>query len=170
MNHMTRRYIFALLLISLLVLPLAGAQPAELKCDRIVIHKSARRMELIKDGKVIHSYKIALGGSPIGHKEKRGDQKTPEGVYMIDARNAASHYHKSLHVSYPNLADRAHAKKLGVDPGGDIYIHGIGKEYGWLGPAHAQHDWTLGCIAVTNNEIDEIWKLVSNGTTVEILP
>jgi len=170
MDRMTRRAVLAILLIYSIAFPYANAQSTEPKCNRIVIHKAARRMELLKDGKIIHTYKIALGGSPVGRKEKQGDQKTPEGVYTIDSRNATSHYHKSLHVSYPNTADRAHAKKLGVDPGGDIYIHGIGKEYGWLGAAHALHDWTLGCIAVTNDEIDEIWKLVANGTPVEIRP
>src|SRR5579872_1119308 len=160
--------IFALTLLSFSLF--AQAHSNETQCDKVLVLKAERKLQLLKDGKVIREYKVALGGSPKGPKVRQGDQKTPEGNYIIDSRNAASHYHKSLHVSYPSEADRAHARKLGVNPGGEIYLHGIGKEYGWLGAAHALHDWTLGCIAVTNDEIDEIWKLVPNGTPVEIRP
>src|SRR5271155_4769774 len=140
------------------------------QCDRIIILKRERTLQLLKDGKVIRSYKVALVVTPTGAKTRQGDQKTPEGNYIIDSRNPYSKFHKSLHVSYPNAQDRARAKKIGVNPGGEIYIHGIGKEFGFLGAAHRLHDWTLGCIAVTNEEIDEIWKLDPNGTPVEIKP
>jgi len=146
------------------------SQTTDVQCDKVIILKGERTLQLLKEGKVIHTYKIALGGSPTGGKTRRGDEKTPEGNYTIDSRNPNSQFHKSLHVSYPNAEDRAKSKKQGVDPGGEIYIHGIGKQFGFLGAAHRLHDWTLGCIAVTNEEIDEIWKLVPNGTPVEIKP
>jgi tetratricopeptide (TPR) repeat protein len=138
--------------------------------DRILIEKSARRLMLISQGEVLKSYKIALGGDPIGPKERKGDNKTPEGTYVIDARNKDSRFHLSLHVSYPNERDKKRAKELGVSPGGDIMIHGIKNGFSWVGDAHAGVDWTKGCIAVTDQEIEEIEKLAPNGTIVEIRP
>jgi murein L,D-transpeptidase YafK len=134
------------------------------------VHKKERTMELLHAGQVIRTYKIALGHNPVGPKERQGDFRTPEGLYVIDSRTAQSQAHRSLHISYPNAADRARARKLGVSPGGDIVIHGILNGYGYLGAAHRLHDWTYGCIAVTDDEIDEIWKLVDNGTPIEIRP
>ncbi len=138
--------------------------------DKIVIEKKARRLMLISRGDVIKTYKIALGGDPIGPKEREGDSKTPEGTYCIDSRNRNSHYHRSLHISYPNEMDKKRAKELGVSPGGNIMIHGIKNGLSWVGDAHAQFDWTKGCIAVTDEEIEEIAKLAPNGTIVEIKP
>jgi lipoprotein-anchoring transpeptidase ErfK/SrfK len=138
--------------------------------DRILIEKSARRLMLISQGEVLKAYKIALGGNPIGPKERQGDNKTPEGTYVIDARNRDSRFHLSLHISYPNERDRNRAKELGVSPGGDIMIHGVKNGSSWVGDAHAEVDWTKGCIAVTNEEIEEIAKLAPNGTIVEIRP
>jgi tetratricopeptide (TPR) repeat protein len=138
--------------------------------DRILIEKSARRLMLISQGEVLKSYKIALGGNPIGPKERQGDNKTPEGTYVIDGRNKDSRFHHSLHISYPNERDRKRAKALGVSPGGDIMIHGIKNGFSWVGNAHAGIDWTKGCIAVTDEEIEEISKLAPNGTIVEIRP
>jgi murein L,D-transpeptidase YafK len=129
-----------------------------------------RRLTLIHDGHPIKSYRIALGSNPIGPKTRQGDRRTPEGIYVIDSRTAASGFHRALHVSYPSAADRVAAKRAGVDPGGDIFIHGIKNGLGWLGATHRLVDWTAGCIAVTNAEIDEIWRLVPNGTNVEIRP
>jgi murein L,D-transpeptidase YafK len=103
-------------------------------------------------------------------KTRQGDHRTPEGVYVINGRNAQSQFHRSLHISYPNAADRERAHKLGVSPGGDIFIHGLPNGYGLIGAAHRAHDWTDGCIAVTDQEIEEIWKLVDNGTLIEIRP
>jgi len=140
------------------------------RADRIVIVKSARTMTLMNTGKVLKTYKVALSAHSIGGKERVGDDKTPEGLYTVDWKNAQSKFHLALHVSYPNAADRQRAKKLGVNPGGEIEIHGLGKGFGWLGSLHTQTDWTAGCIAVTNEEIDEIWKLVAVGTPVEIKP
>lgn len=138
--------------------------------DRILIEKSARRLMLISQGEVLKTYKIALGGNPIGPKERQGDNKTPEGTYVIDARNRDSRFHLSLHISYPNERDKNRAKELGDSPGGDIMIHGIKNGSSWVGDAHAEVDWTKGCIAVTNEEIEEIAKLAPNGTIVEIRP
>jgi len=138
--------------------------------DRILIEKSTRRLMLISQGEVLKSYKIALGGNPIGPKERQGDDKTPEGTYTIDGRNRDSRFHLSLHISYPNERDKKHAKELGASPGGDIMIHGIKNGFSWVGDAHAEVDWTKGCIAVTDQEIEEIDKLAPNGTIVEIRP
>jgi outer membrane protein assembly factor BamD (BamD/ComL family) len=138
--------------------------------DRILIEKNARRLMLISQGEVLKSYNIALGGNPIGPKERQGDNKTPEGTYVIDGRNKDSRFHLSLHISYPNERDKNRAKKLGVSPGGDIMIHGITNGFSWVGDAHTAVDWTKGCIAVTDQEIEEIEKLAPNGTIVEIRP
>jgi tetratricopeptide (TPR) repeat protein len=138
--------------------------------DRILIEKNARRLMLILQGEVLKSYNIALGGNPIGPKERQGDNKTPEGTYVIDGRNKDSRFHRSLHISYPNERDKNRAKELGVSPGGDIMIHGIKNGFSWVGDAHTAVDWTKGCIAVTDEEIEEISKLAPNGTIVEIRP
>lgn len=140
------------------------------QADRMVIVKSTRTLTLLGEGKVLKTYKVALGGQPVGAKTQQGDNKTPEGVYTIDARNPHSQFHLALHVSYPSAADRANARKLGVNPGGDIMIHGLPPQGAWLGDAHREKDWTLGCIAVTNAEIEEIWAMVPLGTKVEIRP
>jgi L,D-peptidoglycan transpeptidase YkuD (ErfK/YbiS/YcfS/YnhG family) len=138
--------------------------------DKIVIEKKARRLMLISKGEVIKTYKIALGGDPIGPKEREGDNKTPEGTYCIDSRNRDSQYHRSLHISYPNERDKKRAGELGVSPGGDIMIHGIKKGFSWVGDAQSEVDWTKGCIAVTDEEIEEIYKVAPDGTVVEIRP
>ena len=138
--------------------------------DRILIEKSTRRLMLISQGEVLKSYKIALGGNPIGPKVRQGDNKTPEGTYVVDARNRDSRFHLSLHISYPNGRDKKRAKELGVSPGGDIMIHGIKNGFSRVGDAHTGVDWTKGCIAVTDQEIDEIDKLAPNGTIVELRP
>jgi murein L,D-transpeptidase YafK len=143
--------------------------PAE-QVDSIVILKKDHRMDLFARGKVIRTYKVALGKGGLAPKEREGDARTPEGRYVIDAHNEVSKYHKALHVSYPNADDRSRAAKLGVSPGGALMIHGLPKGKGWVGAAHRMYDWTLGCIAVTDDEIDEIWKLVPVGTPVDIRP
>jgi murein L,D-transpeptidase YafK len=153
----------------LLVLPLLPGA-AELPADRIVIHKAKRELILLRAGKPIRTYRVALGTNPVGAKTRQGDRRTPEGIYTISGRNARSAYHRSLRVSYPNAEDRARAKKLGVDPGGDIMVHGLPNGQGLIGAAHRLADWTWGCIAVTNEEIEDIWRRVPNGTVVEILP
>ena len=160
------------LLIPFLLLASSGAaQSSEAKrADRIVVMKSMRTLTLESDGHVVRTYKVALGGQPIGAKDRQGDHKTPEGEYVVDAKNANSQFFMALHLSYPNSTDRALARKLGVSPGGDVEIHGLGKKYGWIGARHRLSDWTDGCIAVTNEEIEEIFGMVPVGTRVEIHP
>jgi murein L,D-transpeptidase YafK len=140
------------------------------QADRVVVEKKARRMILFAKGKAIKQYCIALGRSPEGPKTQEGDCKTPEGTYFIESRNSKSVYHAALRISYPNSFDIRRAKEFGVEPGGDIMIHGIRKGFGWIGRLHRFVDWTKGCIAVTNEEIEEILHLVPNGTPVEIRP
>jgi murein L,D-transpeptidase YafK len=148
-----------------------GANAADgKKADRIVIVKAARTMTLMSGSEVLKTYKVALGGQPVGTKEREGDHKTPEGIYSVAAKIEHSQFHHGLLISYPNAADRERARKRGVKPGGAIEIHGLGEKFGWVGAAHRATDWTDGCIAVTNEEIDEIWPLVAVGTVVEIRP
>ena len=149
---------------------LAASSTTKPQVDRILVIKSAHIMRLYNHEKVIKEYRIALGGQPVGAKQKEGDHKTPEGLYTIDSKNSHSQFHLSLHISYPSQQDRERARRLGVSPGGDIMIHGLPPAYAYLGAMHRAYDWTDGCIAVTNAEIEEIWNLVSVGTKVEIKP
>lgn len=138
--------------------------------DRILVEKKERRLTLLSKGEALKTYRIALGGNPAGPKERQGDNKTPEGTYQIDGRNKGSRYHLSLHISYPNERDRKRARDLGVSPGGNIMIHGIKNGYSWVGDGHTEVDWTQGCIAVTDDEIEEIARVTPDGTVVEIRP
>ncbi|MBD9468156.1 L,D-transpeptidase family protein [Pseudoxanthomonas sp. PXM01] len=138
---------------------LSAAQQA----DAIHVYKAQRRMELLRNGRVIETYRIVLGGAPVGHKRQQGDQRTPEGDYRITYRNDRSRFHLSLRVSYPNEADRRQAVARGVDPGGDIMIHGAT-------PPGSKADWTEGCMAVTNTEMEAIWQRVPVGTPIRINP
>lgn len=154
---------------------LAGLCPAQtvvptLRADRVLVIKKERTLQLLRQGKVIKSYKIALGGDPVGPKTRQGDHKTPEGLYLLDSRNAHSRFYKAIHISYPNAQERAAARKAGVPPGGDVFVHGLPNGFGWLGSSHRVKDWTDGCIAVTDAEMDEIWAAVPNGTPIEIRP
>ncbi len=119
---------------------------ASYKDFKIVVYKSKRVMHLLCKSEVIKQYKISLGGNPISHKQKEGDNKTPEGIYKIDYRNPNSSYHKSLHISYPNSKDKKIAKQKGVNPGGMLMIHGLGKSFSYLGSSHAMCDWTPGLL------------------------
>ena len=136
--------------------------------DKVVVIKSAHTMTLFSAGHPIKTYRVALGRGGGDAKEHRGDHETPEGNYLIDAKNAHSRFHLSLHVSYPNADDKARAKGLARPTGGDIMIHGTEPKFAWLGGLQHDIDWTDGCIAVTNNEMDEIWKAVPAGTPIEI--
>ncbi|MEZ5750528.1 MAG: L,D-transpeptidase family protein [Paracoccaceae bacterium] len=131
----------------------------------IRVYKAERRMELWHEDVMLREYEIALGFAPEGHKEREYDGRTPEGQYIIDRRNPNSAYHLSLGISYPDENDRAHAAELGVDPGGDIFIHGRGPDGRW-----ARGDWTVGCIAVDDDEIEEIYSMVNTGTAITIYP
>jgi murein L,D-transpeptidase YafK len=138
------------------------------KVDRVVVKKSNRVMMLMQEEQILKTYRISLGKSPEGHKVKVGDSKTPEGEYLLDWRNPKSKFHLSIHISYPNEQDALQALMLGVRPGGNVMIHGLPKGMAWLGAIHAYIDWTDGCIAVTNEEMEEIWRLVPDGTPIRI--
>lgn len=164
-------------LVPLLVLGWAAAESrqapgalAPAMADRVLIEKSQRRLTLYRAGVPIRSYRVALGSQPRGAKTVAGDGRTPEGLYTIDWHKADSGYHRALHVSYPNAQDRARAATLGASPGGDIMIHGMRNGLGWLGPLHRLKDWTRGCIALTDAEVDEVAAAVPDGTTLEIRP
>lgn len=138
--------------------------------DSLVVEKSLRRLTYWAGGLPLRTYDIALGGTPTGAKTKRGDRRTPEGLYHIDARNPNSKFHLGLHVSYPNAQDVARARALGIDPGGDIMIHGLPKGQAGVGAVHRTWDWTNGCVALTNQEIEELFASVPVGTPVRFLP
>lgn len=144
--------------------------PADARADRVIVMKKERTLTLISGDKVLKIYKVALGGDPIGPKRMEGDHKTPEGSYILDRRNPKSKYYRSIHISYPSEEDRERARKSGVSPGGDVMVHGLPNGFGWLGATHRTQDWTDGCIAVTDQEMDEIWNAVPDGTPIEIKP
>lgn len=159
----------------LLVLALtfvSGGQslPTNARADSVIVVKKERTLTLLDHGRVLKTYRVALGVKPIGPKTRQGDHKTPEGTYVLDRRNADSRFYRSIHISYPNARNIARARSMDLSPGGDVYIHGLPNGYGWVGKAHRMKDWTDGCIAVTNEEMDEIWRAVANGTPIEIKP
>jgi len=148
----------------------AFGQASTVKTDKVLVLKKERTLTLLAKGQVLKTYKVALGGTPVGAKTRQGDHKTPEGTYVLDHRNAASQYHRALQISYPNARDRAQAAKQNVSPGGDVFVHGLPNGYGWVGKGHRVKDWTDGCIAVTDEEIEEIRRLVPDSTPIEIRP
>jgi murein L,D-transpeptidase YafK len=144
--------------------------PAHATADRVVVLKQDRKLILLTHGTVLKTYRISLGGEPIGPKQREGDHKTPEGNYVLDRRNPHSRFYRSIHISYPNAEDRSRAQRLGAPPGGDIFVHALPNGFGWVSRSHLARDWTDGCIAVTNDEMDEIWQAVPDGTPIEIRP
>jgi murein L,D-transpeptidase YafK len=144
--------------------------PPGTTATRVLVEKAARRLTLLNDGTPLKTYRVALGHAPIGPKEQEGDQRTPEGIYRIDFHKEDSDYHRALHVSYPEQRDIDRAAARGVSAGSDIMIHGIQNGKGWIGAFHRRSDWTAGCIAVTDFEIEEIWHAVPDGTPIEIRP
>jgi len=161
--------VLALISVSALVCTAFGAHAAE-AITLVRVDKSDRRIELLSGDRIVRSYPMVLGASPSGHKRQQGDERTPEGRYVLDWRNRASGYYRSIHISYPNAADRAAARNRGVDPGGDIMIHGQPNGWGWWSWIMQRFDWTNGCIAVTNEHMAEIWAMVKDGTAIEIEP
>jgi murein L,D-transpeptidase YafK len=143
---------------------LRGPLPDHVTADSVLVEKSTHRMSLLKDGQVLRTYDVALGRGGPEPKSREGDARTPEGTYVIDRHNPRSCCHLALHISYPNAWDVASAHVRGVKPGGDIEIHGLSKSGDW----HRARDWTHGCIAVTNTEMDEIWHAVPDGTPIII--
>lgn len=146
--------------------PLSRLPPA----DGVRVLKARRILQLLRDGRVLKSYPIALGRHPRGPKRRHGDGRTPEGLYIIDGRTTRTPYHRALHISYPSAADEARAAAAHLSPGGAIYIHGMPRWYGHLDPVRFFVDWTDGCIAVGNVAIEEIWDAVADGTPIEIRP
>jgi murein L,D-transpeptidase YafK len=144
--------------------------PQDAVADRVLVEKAARRLTLLHGDNVLKAYRVALGGAPVGAKEYEGDQRTPEGIYLIDFHKPDSDYHLALHVSYPEQKDIDRAAAQGLSAGSDIMIHGLPNGRGWLGAFHRRSDWTAGCIAVTDFEIEEIFRAVSDGTPIEIRP
>ncbi|WEX78253.1 L,D-transpeptidase family protein [Sinorhizobium numidicum] len=153
----------------LVLSPSLSASAAE-TADRVVVHKERRILQLFQGTRLLREYPVALGGDPAGHKEREGDRKTPEGRYVLDWRNDESSFYKSIHVSYPGPQDIEVAAAKGIDPGGMIMIHGQPNYFGWLAFLTQMFDWTDGCIAVTNAEMDEIWDMVPDNTAIEINP
>ena len=161
-----------LLLATLLILLMpalieAGEFPV---ADLVIIEKDARLLHLMLDGTPFRTFKIALGMVPVGDKKQEGDFKTPEGRYILDRRNPDSDYFLSIHISYPNKRDREYARRRGMDPGGDIMIHGQPNGYGWAAPVLQLFSWTDGCIALSDSNMDAIWEAVDPGTPIEIQP
>jgi murein L,D-transpeptidase YafK len=142
----------------------------DVTADRLVVDKSERTLTVYWHGVPLKVYRVALGADPIGPKQKQGDSRTPEGTYTVLRRHENSTFHRALHLSYPNAADRARARAERVSPGGNIEIHGLKPGFEWLGSAHTLFDWTDGCVAVTDVEIEELWRAAPIGTLVEIVP
>ncbi len=169
---MWRRRSFLCRLGAALLLPapaLAAGRPE--RVDRILVVKRERRMDLFAGGRVVRSFRVALGRNPYGPKQQAGDGRTPEGRYVIDGRLSESLFYKALSISYPNAEDRARARRLGVDPGHHIVIHGLDPNIPpALRPIHWMFNWTDGCLAVTDREMDELWQMVRIGTPIEIRP
>jgi hypothetical protein len=155
-------------------LPAAASWPVDLPgnflADSIVVEKSERRMTLFYRGIPVQRYRVALGRNPVGDKVSIGDYRTPEGVFWINGRNPVSKFYRSLQISYPDSAHEARAADRGLNPGGNIMIHGLPPHQAKLGASHILADWTEGCIAVTNAEIDELWRAVQPWAVIEIKP
>jgi murein L,D-transpeptidase YafK len=144
--------------------------PRDAVANRVLVEKSARRLTLLRDGKALKTYRVALGQAPSGAKEYEGDQRTPEGIYSIDFHKPDSDYHLALHISYPEQRDVDRAAVEERSAGSDIMIHGLPNGRGWIGRFHRRSDWTAGCIAVADCEIEEIYRAVPDGTPVELRP
>lgn len=158
-------------LVAAIALPVAPALSGDFPmADRVIVEKSKRKLHLVRDGETFRTFDIALGVAPNGDKEQEGDQKTPEGTYALDVRNSDSDFFLSIHISYPNSADRRVARAKGLDPGGQIMIHGQPNEPTYSAGYYAREDWTNGCIAVSNSDMIDIWLMTPNSVAIEILP
>jgi murein L,D-transpeptidase YafK len=144
--------------------------PLDSKADLVVVRKTARRLELYQGDHLLKAYPVSLGRQPLGQKRQQGDGRTPEGEYRLDYRNPNSSFHRALHISYPGSADISAARSRSIDPGGLVMVHGMKNGFGWLGRLHRVIDWTDGCVAVTNSEMDEIWRVVPDGTRIALKP
>lgn len=158
-----------LLIALLLILQTANGVSAQ-QVDAVLVIKSERRLYLMNKGERFASFHVTFGAEPTGHKQARGDERTPEGHYRLDYKNPNSDFYKSMHISYPNAKDRANARRLGVNPGGDIMIHGQANGWEWASPLVQLFSWTDGCIALSNRDMDRVWAAVDPGTPIEIRP
>jgi len=166
-----RRAVFGLATVVLAASPLAALAVSGMEmADRVVVRKSERKLYLMKSGKVLRSYRVALGLSPEGHKLREGDFRTPEGSYRLAERNADSDFFLSIRINYPSAADSFRARKLGVAPGGAIMIHGQPNEPSHSAEYYRRTDWTNGCIAVSNGDMVDIWLMTSRDTPIDIYP
>jgi murein L,D-transpeptidase YafK len=147
-----------------------GIAHSEQTADLVVVEKSKSRLYLLRKGEAYASFHVAFGSNPKGHKQEQGDGRTPEGHYILDFKNPGSAFYKSIHISYPNSIDRQEARKRGVDPGGDIMIHGQKNGYGRLSILVQRFNWTNGCIALSDRDMDAVWNAVKPGTPIEIRP
>jgi murein L,D-transpeptidase YafK len=149
--------------------PGVGAAPSG-KADRVLVIKSERRLYLVRDNKIVAGYSVALGAQPVGHKVFEGDGRTPEGLYVLDRKQTASRFYRAIHISYPSGFDLAEAMKYGGRPGGLLMIHGQPSNESNGHHQYRPRDWTAGCIAVSNADMDEIWRATDEGTPIEIMP
>ena len=157
-----------ILIISLFVsVTCYGLEP---EINSVLVKKSEKKMYLLAEGKSIKEYKVVFGANPKDHKQKEGDERTPEGKYILDYKKENSSFYKAIHISYPNENDKAKARSSGANPGSSIMIHGQKNGLGWLSWLNQRFNWTDGCIAVTNKDMDEIWRLINVGTPIEIQP
>lgn len=160
-----------LLLAAAAMLSMQDAQASQPEqADKVLVLKSERKLQLLRAGRVLRTFGISLGLMPEGHKQREGDFRTPEGVYYLEAKNKSSDYFLSIKVSYPNAQDRQRARELGVDPGGQIMIHGLPNQPRYTESAYRGRDWTDGCIAVSNSDMIDIWLMTSVSTPIEIRP
>jgi murein L,D-transpeptidase YafK len=160
----------ATLLTSLCLLALPATAGDFPMADKVVVEKENRKLHLLRNGEIFRTFDVALGVAPIGTKEREGDQKTPEGRYLLDERNPDSDFFLSIHISYPSAADRVNARRNGDDPGGAIMIHGQPNAPTYSTAYYRQEDWTNGCIAVSNSDMIDIWLMTANDVPIEILP
>ena len=158
-----------LFIVLLLILQTANGLSAQ-KADSVLVIKSEKRLYLMDKGERFASFPVTFGAEPVGHKQMQGDERTPEGHYTLTYKNPKSKFYKSIHISYPNAKDRENARRLGVDPGGDIMIHGLGKDWEWAASLAQFFSWTNGCIALSNRDMDQVWEAVDSGTSIEIRP
>jgi murein L,D-transpeptidase YafK len=167
---MNRNRIIDCTVLILLILCLSCEGICGEKADFVLVIKSEATLYLKKDGRTLKKYRVAFGAQPKGHKQQQGDERTPEGRYLLDYKKADSAFYKAIHVSYPDARDTKRARAAGVDPGGQIMIHGQKNGLGWLSFITQHFNWTDGCIAVSNQAMDEIWVAVDAGTPIEIKP
>lgn len=157
-------------IVPILLLIVSFAVDATEKADRVVVVKSTKILSLYRGDHLLSSYPVVFGGNPTGHKQQEGDGRTPEGKYFLDFKKSDSAFYKALHISYPNARDIVSAKGRGVSPGGSVMVHGQKNHFGWAWSVTKYFNWTNGCIALSNKDIDAIWETVDAGTPIEIKP